>query len=73
MMGQESNLGKTLEERNLHKYMKKKLSNTSLRLRRRGGGAWALGEEWLEQEKGEEEAGFIGRGLLVPVGVTNRD
>jgi hypothetical protein len=25
------------------------------------------------QEKGEEEAGFIGRRLFVPVGVTNRD
>jgi hypothetical protein len=36
---EESNLEKTLEERNLHKYMKKKFSNTTLRLRRHGGGA----------------------------------
>jgi hypothetical protein len=53
--------------------MKKKFSSTSLRLRRHGGGAWALFEEWLGQEKEEEEAGFIGRRLLVPGGVTNRD
>jgi hypothetical protein len=53
--------------------MKKKFSNTSLRLRRHGAGAGALGEEWLGQEKGEEEARFIGHGLLVSVGVTNRD
>jgi hypothetical protein len=53
--------------------MNKKFSSTSLRLRRHGGRAWALGEEWLGHEKEEEEAGFIGRQLLVPGGVTNRD
>jgi hypothetical protein len=36
-------------------------------------GASALGEEWLRQEKEEEEAGFIGRGLLVLGEITNRD
>jgi hypothetical protein len=36
---EESNLGNSLEERNLHKYVKKKFSSTSLRLRRHGGGA----------------------------------
>jgi hypothetical protein len=36
---EESNLGNTLEERNLQKYMKKQFSITSLRLRRHGGGA----------------------------------
>jgi hypothetical protein len=46
--------------------MKKKFSSTSLWLRRLGGGASTLGEEWLGQEKGEEEAGFIGCQLLVP-------
>jgi hypothetical protein len=53
--------------------MKKKFNSTSLRLRRHGGGACALGEEWLGQEKGEKEAGFIGCRLLVPVGVANQD
>jgi hypothetical protein len=33
---EESNLNNTLEERNLHKYMKKKFSSTSLRLRFHG-------------------------------------
>jgi hypothetical protein len=43
-------------------------------LKRHRGGAWALGEEWLGKEKEEEEeARFIGHGLLVPGGITNRD
>jgi hypothetical protein len=51
----ESIVGNTLQERNIHKLMRKRFGNTSLGLRRHGEKELELSnEEWLVQDEEEK-------------------